>query len=64
MGPDLFRHACLMELEGLVSKRRDSVYRGGRSPNWVKVKYRKHHAFNRVMDQFERDQCRHRRATS
>ena len=50
--PDLFRHACLMGLEGLVSKRRDSVYRGGRSPHWVKVKNRKHHAFSRVMDQF------------
>ena len=31
IGPDLFRHACLMGLEGLVSKHRDSVYRAGRS---------------------------------
>ena len=31
IGPELFRHACLMGLEGLVSKHRDSVYRGGRS---------------------------------
>ena len=30
IGPDLFRHACLMGLEGLVSKHRDSPYRGGR----------------------------------
>ena len=30
IGPDLFRHACLMGLEGLVSKHRDSIYRGGR----------------------------------
>ena len=51
-GPDLFRHACLMGLEGLVSKHRDSIYRGGRSPRWVKVKNRQHHAFSRVMDQF------------
>jgi bifunctional non-homologous end joining protein LigD len=29
IGPDLFRHACLMGLEGLVSKHRDSAYRGG-----------------------------------
>jgi hypothetical protein len=29
MGPDLFRHACLMGLEGLVSKHRDSLYRAG-----------------------------------
>ena len=32
IGPDLFRHACLMGLEGLVSKHRDSLYRAGRSP--------------------------------
>ena len=30
IGPDLFRHACLMGLAGLVSKHRDSAYRGGR----------------------------------
>jgi bifunctional non-homologous end joining protein LigD len=49
IGPDLFRHACLMGLEGLVSKRADSRYRAGRSPAWVKVKDRKHPAFGRVM---------------
>jgi bifunctional non-homologous end joining protein LigD len=38
IGPDLFRAACYMGLEGLVSKRRDSRYRAGRSPHWVKVK--------------------------
>ena len=31
IGPELFRHACLMGLEGLVSKHRDSLYRAGRS---------------------------------
>jgi bifunctional non-homologous end joining protein LigD len=31
IGPDRFRHACLMGLEGMVSKHRESVYRGGRS---------------------------------
>ena len=30
IGPDLFRHACLMGLEGMVSKHRESTYRGGR----------------------------------
>ena len=53
IGPDLFRHACLLGLEGLVFKRRDSLYRGGRSPHWVKVKNRQHHAFSRLMDQFD-----------
>ena len=38
IGPDLFRHACLMGLEGPVSKHRETPYRGGRSPHWVKVK--------------------------
>jgi hypothetical protein len=31
IGPDLFRHACLMGLEGMVSEHRESSYRGGRS---------------------------------
>ena len=52
IGPDLFRHACLMGLEGLVSKHRDHPYRAGRSPHWVKVKNRQHPAFSRVLDQF------------
>jgi hypothetical protein len=33
IGPDLFRAACDMGLEGLVSKHRDRPYRGGRSPH-------------------------------
>ena len=52
IGPDLFRHACLMGLEGLVSKHCDSIYRGGRSDRWIKIKNRQHPAFRRVMDQF------------
>ena len=36
IGPDLFRHACLMGLEGLVSKHRDRPYCPRRSPSWVK----------------------------
>jgi bifunctional non-homologous end joining protein LigD len=49
IGPDLFRHACKFGLEGLVSKHRDSTYRGGRFDRWVKVKNRQHPAFSRVM---------------
>ena len=52
IGPDLFRHACLMGLEGLVSKHRESSYRGGRYDRWIKVKNRQHPAFSRVQDQF------------
>ena len=50
IGPDLFRHACLMGLEGLVSKHRESPYRSGRFARWVKVKNRSHPAWSRVMD--------------
>ena len=52
IGPDLFRHACLIGLEGLVSKHRERVYRSGRCDHWIKVKNRKHPAFGRVADQF------------
>ncbi|MET3839058.1 DNA ligase [Bradyrhizobium sp. OAE829] len=37
IGPELFRHACLMGLEGLVSKLDDQPYQPGRPPNWVKI---------------------------
>jgi ATP-dependent DNA ligase len=52
IGPDLFRAACNMGLEGLVSKRRDRPFRGGRSKDWIKVKNRKHPAMQRVKDRF------------
>ena len=35
-GPTIFAHACKMGLEGIVSKRKDSPYRSGRSPDWLK----------------------------
>ena len=37
-GPTVFAHACKMGLEGIVSKRNDSAYRSGRSPDWLKMK--------------------------
>ena len=37
-GPTVFAHACNMGLEGIVSKRKDSAYRSGRSPDWLKIK--------------------------
>jgi bifunctional non-homologous end joining protein LigD len=48
IGPDLFRAACLMGLEGLVSKHRDRAYRGGRCLHWVKVKNPNSPAMKRV----------------
>jgi bifunctional non-homologous end joining protein LigD len=37
-GETVFRHVCKLGLEGIVSKRKDSPYRSGRSPDWVKMK--------------------------
>ena len=37
-GATIFLHACKLGLEGIVSKRKDSAYRSGRSPDWLKMK--------------------------
>jgi ATP-dependent DNA ligase len=37
-GATVFRHACKLGFEGIVSKRKDSAYRSGRSPDWLKMK--------------------------
>jgi bifunctional non-homologous end joining protein LigD len=37
-GESIFRHACKLGLEGIVSKRKGSPYRSGRSPDWLKMK--------------------------
>lgn len=37
-GADVFEHACKLKLEGIVSKKVDSPYRGGRHPDWLKTK--------------------------
>jgi bifunctional non-homologous end joining protein LigD len=37
-GEVVFRHACKMGLEGIVSKRLGSYYRSGRSNDWLKSK--------------------------
>jgi bifunctional non-homologous end joining protein LigD len=37
-GPIVFAHACKLGLEGIVSKRKDSTYRSGRSADWLKMK--------------------------
>jgi bifunctional non-homologous end joining protein LigD len=35
-GPAIWRRACAIELEGIVSKRSGGRYRSGRSDNWIK----------------------------
>ena len=37
-GAIVFREACRLGCEGIVSKRLGSIYRSGRSPLWLKVK--------------------------
>jgi bifunctional non-homologous end joining protein LigD len=37
-GEALFRHACAMNLEGIVSKRIDTTYRSGPFHGWEKIK--------------------------
>ena len=37
-GAEFFAAACRVGLEGIVSKRRDSVYRAGRGASWIKLK--------------------------
>jgi bifunctional non-homologous end joining protein LigD len=37
-GEVVFRHACKLGLEGIVSKLKGSPYRSGRSPDWLKMK--------------------------
>jgi bifunctional non-homologous end joining protein LigD len=38
LGAVMFKHACRMGLEGIVSKRRDKPYQPGRSKTWLKIK--------------------------
>jgi bifunctional non-homologous end joining protein LigD len=37
-GEVVFRHACKLRLERIVSRRKGSPYRSGRSPDWLKMK--------------------------
>jgi bifunctional non-homologous end joining protein LigD len=37
-GPVILKHACGLDLEGVVSKRKDAPYRSGRSENFIKSK--------------------------
>lgn len=52
-GSRLFKAACRMGLEGIVSKRLDSRYRSGRCKFWVKVKNPKSASVLRVRDGLE-----------
>jgi bifunctional non-homologous end joining protein LigD len=34
----VFKHACTLGIEGIVSKRKGSPYSSGKSPHWLKSK--------------------------
>jgi bifunctional non-homologous end joining protein LigD len=57
-GAIVFREACKLGCEGIVSKRLGSSYRSGRSKHWLKVKNPKAPAVRR---EAEEDWGRHRR---
>jgi bifunctional non-homologous end joining protein LigD len=44
-GEAVYRHACKLKLEGIVSKRWDSRYRSGRQDSWLKLKCTKSDTF-------------------
>jgi ATP-dependent DNA ligase len=50
-GAVVFREACKLGCEGIVSKRLGSPYRSGRSPHWVKVKNPKAPAVTREAEE-------------
>ena len=37
-GAIIYKHACALGCEGIVSKRLGSAYRAGRSAHWLKIK--------------------------
>jgi bifunctional non-homologous end joining protein LigD len=50
-GDVVFRHACQLGFEGIVSKRLGSPYRSGRSRHWVKSKNPQHPAVKREAEE-------------
>jgi len=47
IGDELFRAACRMGLEGIVSKHLDRAYGAGKCSHWIKIKNPAHPAFHR-----------------
>jgi ATP-dependent DNA ligase len=53
-GATVFRHACKLGLEGIVSKRLSKPYQSGRSGHWLKVKNPDSPAMVRAREHFAR----------
>jgi bifunctional non-homologous end joining protein LigD len=49
-GETVFRHACKLGCEGIVSKQRASIYRSGRVRAWIKTKNPESPAMTRVWE--------------
>src|SRR5215470_8925593 len=50
-GPAIFKHACALGCEGIVSKRLGSTYRSGRVNDWLKIKNPKAPAVKREAEE-------------
>jgi bifunctional non-homologous end joining protein LigD len=50
-GATIYKHACALGCEDIVSKRVGSLYRSGRSKHWVKVKNPKAPAVTREAEE-------------
>jgi bifunctional non-homologous end joining protein LigD len=50
-GAVVFREACKLGCEGIVSKRLGSLYRSGRSPHWLKIRNPKAPAVRREAEE-------------
>jgi bifunctional non-homologous end joining protein LigD len=44
-GETMWQFVCQRGMEGLIAKRHDSIYHGGRSPEWVKLKRMRRDSF-------------------
>jgi len=49
-GATIFKHACMLGFEGIVSKRLGSHYRSGRVDDWLKIKNSKSPAMRREQE--------------
>jgi hypothetical protein len=50
-GAIIYKHACKLDCEGIVSKRLGSLYRSGRTSHWIKVKNPKAPAVTREVEE-------------
>jgi bifunctional non-homologous end joining protein LigD len=50
-GAVIYKHACALGCEGIVSKRLSSPYRGGRSVHWLKIKNQSAPAVRRLEEE-------------